>query len=54
VDELDVLLENEKDELVEAFRKKIVRKAIEMQIGGFRAPDDLRTSWFGRVTQRAE
>jgi uncharacterized protein YwqG len=46
--------ENQKEELVEAFRKKIVRRAIEMQIGGFRPPDDPRTSWFGRVTQSAE
>lgn len=47
----NVMPEKEKEELIEAFRKKIVRRAIEMQIGGFRPPDDPRTSWFGRVTR---
>jgi uncharacterized protein YwqG len=31
------------------FRERIKRRAIEMEIGGFRPPEDPLTSWFGQV-----
>ena len=34
---------------LDEFREKIKRKAIVMDIGGFRPPDDPITSWFGKV-----
>lgn len=33
----------------DVFRAAIRRRAICMDIGGFRPPDDPMTSWFGRV-----
>lgn len=38
------------DELIEEFRKKIRRKAIVLDIGGFRPPEDPLISWFGKVS----
>lgn len=37
------------DEIVEAFGKQIVRKAIVLYIGGFKPPEDPMASWFGIV-----
>lgn len=34
---------------IEEFRARIRRRAICMEIGGFRPPESPRTSWFGRV-----
>ena len=34
---------------VEHLRTQMVRRAIVMQVGGFRPPDDPMSSWFGRV-----
>jgi uncharacterized protein YwqG len=35
--------------VIEEFRNQFDRKAIVMEIGGFRPSDDLTASWFGRV-----
>lgn len=37
------------DTLAESFKQKIVRKAIVMDIGGFKPSDDPLESWFGKV-----
>lgn len=34
---------------VDEYRRKIRRRAIQMEIGGFRPPDDPLSSWFGQV-----
>jgi len=34
---------------VDEYRAKIRRRAIQFEIGGFRPPDDPRSSWFGQV-----
>ncbi len=39
---------------LEAARKALCRRAIVLDIGGFRPPDDPLASWFGRVTLAAE
>lgn len=36
-------------EAIELFREKIKRRAVVMEIGGFRPTDDPKASWFGRV-----
>jgi len=38
------------DELIEEFRRKIKRKAVVLDIGGFRPPVDPVCSWFGKVS----
>jgi uncharacterized protein YwqG len=38
------------DSLIDDFRNKIKRKAIVLDIGGFRPPEDPFCSWFGRVS----
>ena len=35
---------------MEALRKRLVRRAIVLEVGGFRPPDNPLASWFGRVT----
>jgi len=39
---------------LEAAKAALRRRAIVLEIGGFRPPDDARTSWFGRVNFAAE
>jgi uncharacterized protein YwqG len=36
-------------EIENQFREKIKKKAIRMQIGGFRPPENVYSSWFGKV-----
>ncbi len=31
-------------------KKQLSKKAIQFQIGGFRPPEDISTSWFGKVS----
>ena len=38
------------DEIIESFKREIVRKAIVMDIGGFRPPENPLCSWFGKVS----
>ncbi|MBU2709028.1 DUF1963 domain-containing protein [Zooshikella marina] len=38
------------DEIIESFKREIIRKAIVMDIGGFRPPEDPFCSWFGKVS----
>ena len=38
------------DHSIKKFEQQIVKKAIVMDIGGFRPTEDPMTSWFGRVT----
>jgi uncharacterized protein YwqG len=40
--------------IVEEFRNKIKRKAIVLNVGGFRPPDNSFASWFGKVEFCAE
>lgn len=37
------------NDIEKTFREKIKKKAIRMQIGGFRPPEDKYASWFGKV-----
>lgn len=39
---------------LEAAKEALRRRAIVLEIGGFRPPDDPLTSWFGRVNFAAE
>ncbi|MCP4132848.1 MAG: hypothetical protein GY754_17920, partial [bacterium] len=34
---------------IEEIKKQLLKKAIQLQIGGFRPPEDISTSWFGKV-----
>ena len=37
-------------EIENKFKEKIKKKAIRMQIGGFRPPENQKASWFGKVS----
>lgn len=38
---------------LEQLRQQLSKPAVTLEIGGFRPPDDLTLSWFGRVTVRS-
>ncbi len=38
---------------IEETKRRLVRRAIQLEIGGFRPPDDPDASWFGRVNLAA-
>ncbi len=38
------------DELIEEFKREVKRKAVVLDIGGFRPPEDPFYSWFGKVS----
>lgn len=42
------------DNTIEEFKRKIKRKAIVLDIGGFRPPEDSMYSWFGKVAYCTE